>query len=913
MSDREEGFSLIELLVAIALIGIIMSGLAFGITGSLTVTRDSRERTVAANLASAEIDLANSIPNTDLEAVTLQRVERVGVTDFTIRRVSTWESGTPEALACTALANSASGQGRRFLQVNVTVTWQGIGLRGPVRASTAITPSVASYTAGKGHVAVTVGRRDGRPFSGVPVTLVWNDPSRPAPPGVPRTVTTTSIGCAFFTDFDPGLYRVEVSLANHVDSETGVQLGSKLVTVGDRETAKAGFTYDEGTGLNTLVAGDAGAVVPNELVVSAKANDTPYPQRTSAGGTGNDPRRSIGVATGDPRLFPYRGGWTAWAGCAHNDPNAYGGARTGFNPAPGVPSPEGTVTAGTLTIDILTRNGARGGSTPRRLYARDQGATSAPCDAYLEVGTFDAAGRLPARSAVLPYGNWRLYVEGDLSTALNGDPDKTAAGGLIEVRPGVTATYREPPAYVPEVLSDGPFLYHRLDESPTFSAADSSGFGRTGTYQSGVIRGVASFSATANRAIYLDGSGNGFVSTPTTFTNPGTLTVEIWFRTPSAGYDRGGKLAGFGNLATGTSTRYDRHLYLLDSGQLVFGVYPGSVRTIQSAASYNDGRWHHAVGTLGAGGLTLYVDGLVVAQDATVAAAENFAGFMRVGYDSLTSWPGVRTNVGFEGYVDEFAFYTNELTPAQVGEHWNARAGSAYPGTVRGDGPQLYYRFNDSAVAQDSSGNGRTGTYQGGATGGAASALRNDANPSIGFDGTAAGYVANLTPVTSPTTFSLELWLRTTSVAGGRLLGFGNALTGSSTTSDRHLYMLNDGRLAFGVYGASTSSRRVITSPSGRSYADGQWHHIVATFGTGPLGPGLMLLYVDGAQVQTSFQTVASTNYAGYWRIGRDSLTGWTGQPTSTDIVGEVDEVAVYTRVLSPQRVAAHYAASGRP
>lgn len=905
--QRDEGFSLIELLVAISLIGIIMSGLAFGITNSLTITRDSRERTIAANLASGEIDLANSIPNTNLSPGTLERLERVGVTDFTIRRVSTWESGTPEAPACTALANSASGQGRRFLQVNVTVTWQGIGLRAPVQASTAITPSVATYTELKGHVAVTVSDRAGQPLAGIPVTLSWNG-AAPAPPGVPRTVMTTSIGCAFFTDFDPGPYQVSVNQAGYVDSADGTQLGTEDVTVGDRETAKAGFTYDRRTGLDVLVAGDSGAVVPNELVVTAQANDTPYPQRTSATGTGNDPRRTMGLIP-DPGLFPYTGGWTAWAGCDHNDPIDFpGGTRAAFNPAPGVPAPQGTVAGGTLNISILTRDSTRGGSA---LYARDQTATSAPCNALVEVGRFDTNGRLTSRSVVLPYGNWKLFVEGSV-VALNGDPSKV--DGLIEVRPVVTATYTESLNYVAQVLADGPFLYYRLDENPTWSAADSSGFERTGVYQSGVTRGLASVNSTLGRALSLDGSANGTVTTPTTFTNPSPLTLEIWFRTATSGYNQGGRLAGFGDTQTGTSTQFDRHLYMLDTGELVFGVYSGTQRVVRSGtALYNDGQWHHAVATVGAGGMALYVDGTRIALDTTVTSAQNYTGYVRVGYDNLGSggWPGPPTSRGFQGQVDEFAFYTTALSQTRVTAHWNARSDGTYGTAVVADAPQLYYRFHDGTF--DFSGNTRRGTYQSGATGGIVSALLNDANTAINLDGTAAGYVSTYSLITSPTSFSIELWLRASAAnGGGRLLGFGNARTGTSatTTSDRHLYMRNDGRLSFGVYGSSATSRRAIHSPL--RYDDGQWHHVVATFGTGPLGPGEMLLYVDGAQVQTSLQTAGSTNYSGYWRVGADTLSGWAFAPTNAGFNGDVDEVAVYTSVLSPERIAVHYAASGR-
>ena len=43
---------------------------------------------------------------------------------------------------------------------------------------------------------------------------------------------------------------------------------------------------------------------------------------------------------------------------------------------------------------------------------------------------------------------------------------------------------------------------------------------------------------------------------------------------------------------------------------------------------------------------------------------------------------------------------------------------------------------------------------------------------------------------------SAEVWLKTG--ANGRLLGFGNASTGASTSLDRNLYLTNSGTLVFG-------------------------------------------------------------------------------------------------------------------
>lgn len=120
------------------------------------------------------------------------------------------------------------------------------------------------------------------------------------------------------------------------------------------------------------------------------------------------------------------------------------------------------------------------------------------------------------------------------------------------------------------------------------------------------------------------------------------FTIEVWFKTAVAG----GKLLGFAGSPTGQSTTYDRHLFLNNTGNLVFGVYPGAVKVVVSPKTYTDNTWHHAAATLSAGGMQLYVDGAQVAADTNTTTAQAFTGYWRAGYDNLTSW-GTNTPTNF--------------------------------------------------------------------------------------------------------------------------------------------------------------------------------------------------------------------------------------------------------------------------
>jgi hypothetical protein len=108
---------------------------------------------------------------------------------------------------------------------------------------------------------------------------------------------------------------------------------------------------------------------------------------------------------------------------------------------------------------------------------------------------------------------------------------------------------------------------------------------------------------------------------------------------------------------------------MLASGQLVFGTYTGQINVATSSGSYNDGNWHYMVATQGPGGMTLYVDGQVVATNPQTQA-QSYNGFWRIGGDNLSGW-GVN-NGYFAGTIDEAAVYPTGLTPAQVQAHYFA-------------------------------------------------------------------------------------------------------------------------------------------------------------------------------------------------------------------------------------------------
>ncbi|MET0787845.1 MAG: alkaline phosphatase [Cellulomonas sp.] len=228
----------------------------------------------------------------------------------------------------------------------------------------------------------------------------------------------------------------------------------------------------------------------------------------------------------------------------------------------------------------------------------------------------------------------------------------------------------------------------------------------------------------------------------------------------------------------------------------------------------------------------------------------------------------------------------------------NAFAGSmgSYTAAVLADNPAGFWRLGETsgaaldwaAYSSVSLGNGVSRNQTG--------AIFGDTNRAMNFTGASNSRAFSQVKVPGPMHFTVEAWFKTTSTAGGKIVGFGaTSGTADSSNYDRHVYMGTDGKLNFGVY---PNGVRVITSPA--AYNDGAWHQVMAS-----VGDRGMEMYVDGSLVATDPNVTFAQAYDGYWRIGGDNLGGWPNAG-ATSFTGTIDDVSVYGRQLDLVDVVRH-------
>ena len=266
--------------------------------------------------------------------------------------------------------------------------------------------------------------------------------------------------------------------------------------------------------------------------------------------------------------------------------------------------------------------------------------------------------------------------------------------------------------------------------------------------------------------------------------------------------------------------------------------------------------------------------------------------------------PDVDASFGGQGSATDYALVdsggeaatgTGTSPSYQLGSGYVASLQQSIQLDVLPSGITAYYPLDTGtgSVAYDSSASARDGTLQN-----SPSWVAGQISDGLSFNGTNL-YVSTSASFSNPSTFTLELWFKTNTGSGGRLIGFGDAATGASTNADRTVYMTNAGNLVFGV---NPGTQHTVTS--GSTYNNNAWHHLAATFGTGG-----MHLYVDGASTGTPDSNTSAGNYSGYWRLAYDTLSGWPSAPTSNYFSGTLDEAKIYNRELSAAEVANEYAA----
>ncbi len=211
--------------------------------------------------------------------------------------------------------------------------------------------------------------------------------------------------------------------------------------------------------------------------------------------------------------------------------------------------------------------------------------------------------------------------------------------------------------------------------------------------------------------------------------------------------------------------------------------------------------------------------------------------------------------------------------------------------------------FDTGTRERDLSGNSNDGSWlkRSAKDGSQSYACRRDRQRSTFFTDNCLTYPTQLS---NPHNFTLSTWFNTT-LAGlnnGRIAGFtGTPGDGADSSVDRVVYLDKSGRLAFAVWPNAT---RIVFSPAGKNYADGQWHHVAVS-----LSDNGMTLHADGERVAHDRTVTQAENSRGYWKFGCGRFSQWQNADGSIlnsskkFFSGALQFAAVHTTALNDAQI----------
>ena len=137
---NQDGFTIIELMVAITVFALLMAAAALGMNGALNLTRNNRQRAVAANLAATQVDKIQAMDFNAINVGFTQTTQQVDAITYTIKINTEWVGPSTLTSDCAGGANANPA----YLRASVSIEWPNMGGAKAVQDQTLVTPPIGT-------------------------------------------------------------------------------------------------------------------------------------------------------------------------------------------------------------------------------------------------------------------------------------------------------------------------------------------------------------------------------------------------------------------------------------------------------------------------------------------------------------------------------------------------------------------------------------------------------------------------------------------------------------------------------------------------------------------------------------------------------------------------------------------------
>ena len=318
----DDGFTIVGVVVASVMLLLALIPAAALLEATVRVSGDNRNRVVAANLATAQLENLRSLSNstTNFNAMAQQYVgntvtstQKVGGVTYTVATNMRWSAGTFSSGSCAASAAENAPNLNPVIQTTVTVTWTNQRLATPVTESGVINPPYGAYNTQTGNLSVLVQNAAGNGDPNVQVSISGYSSLGAMVQGVEAASTDVN-GCAFFANLPVGNYNIDLSYGGYVLAQSTPQTSALTpyaptwqVTAGT--TTPAQFQYDQGFSVQLPTSDNNSMQVAQEFGLTLS-----NPNLTKTSGVLTYPASTFSATSSVGSLYPYTGGYTYWYG-----------------------------------------------------------------------------------------------------------------------------------------------------------------------------------------------------------------------------------------------------------------------------------------------------------------------------------------------------------------------------------------------------------------------------------------------------------------------------------------------------------------------------------------------------------------------------------------------------------------------
>jgi hypothetical protein len=481
-----------------------------------------------------------------------------------------------------------------------------------------------------------------------------------------------------------------------------------------------------------------------------------------------------------------------------------------------------------------------------------------------DLDEYDGAGPFTATNTVSRNGSYSLQYYGGTGASFSVSSQSGWNRGVFRE----TSADREDNSgtlgmgYRNGTAGDSKVGYWRLDQT-SGSVTDYSGEGNDGA-NNGATRGTQGVFGT--NAFGLDSSNDEYVTISNDASlQPSETTYAVWFRTESCCSTGTGDELFYAKETAGPWNK----IGLFSDGRVRYTADTGSAVDVDSQNTYDDGRWHLAVGTYNGSTARLYVDGVTVDSASLSGSLDYSSADARIGKGDGDD----TSDRTYDGELDEVMVFDRALSAAEIrdmfmsGPPTNSLAG--------------YWRLDGtSGTVRDSSGNRTHGEIKGTIERGTDGVFNSQ---SFNFSGS-DNYVDLQNKSLHGEEATISAWynIRKCCSDESRIIS-----KGTSPANQDHWYMVSmddTDALRFRLKTGGTTDLLKIQNVVTRD----TWHHVVARYnGTH------MALFQDGTEIGTKAKT-------GTIDPGTDVRTFIGNSPNAArQFTGRIDEVQLYESSLS--------------